>query len=62
MDPTPANLFDSYDQDFQHLCDSIKHKLDVDARDQIGGTFVTFYLAAQRALSSYHEQNNAKPH
>ena len=38
MDPTPASLFDAYEQDFQHLSSSIQQKLDVDAKDQIGGT------------------------
>ncbi|TFK26022.1 V-snare-domain-containing protein [Coprinopsis marcescibilis] len=36
MDQTPAALFESYSQDFQHLVQSIKEKLEGDAKNQIG--------------------------
>lgn len=36
MDHTPASLFDAYEQDFVHLVESVKTKLD-EIRDQRGG-------------------------
>ncbi|KAF9000109.1 vesicle transport v-snare protein vti1 [Cyathus striatus] len=36
MDESPAVLFDSYEQDFRHLIQSVEQKLGVDAKDQRG--------------------------
>jgi vesicle transport through interaction with t-SNAREs protein 1 len=38
MDSSPAALFDSYEQDFQQILESIRDKLEVDGTDQRGGT------------------------
>lgn len=36
MDQTPAGLFDVYEQDFLHLIQGVREKLDGDARNQVG--------------------------
>ncbi|KAH6881215.1 vesicle transport v-SNARE protein N-terminus-domain-containing protein [Coprinopsis sp. MPI-PUGE-AT-0042] len=36
MDQTPASLFDAYEQDFLHLIQGIREKLDGDAKTQVG--------------------------
>jgi len=36
MDPSPASLFDSYEQDFQQILQSIRDKLEGDGTDQRG--------------------------
>jgi hypothetical protein len=38
MDSSPASLFDSYEQDFQQILQSIRQKLEGDGSDQRGGT------------------------
>lgn len=38
MDNSPTALFDSYESDFKQIIDSIREKLDEDAKDQQGGT------------------------
>lgn len=40
MDNSPTSLFDSYEQDFQQLINSIREKLDGDAKDDRGGESV----------------------
>lgn len=47
MDSTPASLFDSFDQDFQHIVQSIKAKLDGEVKTQQGGVFLSSSPAAQ---------------
>jgi vesicle transport through interaction with t-SNAREs protein 1 len=37
MDNSPTALFDSYEQDFQQIVDSIKAKLDGDGKEEHGG-------------------------
>lgn len=37
MDNSPTSLFDSYEQDFQQIIDSIKLKLEGDAKDERPG-------------------------
>lgn len=37
MDSSPTALFDSYEQDFQQIIDSIKEKLDGEAKDERAG-------------------------
>jgi len=37
MDSSPVALFDSYDQDFQQIIQSIRDKLDGEANDQRAG-------------------------
>lgn len=34
MDNSPTALFDSYEQDFQQIVDSLKQKLEGDAKDE----------------------------
>ncbi|TFK32549.1 vesicle transport v-snare protein vti1 [Crucibulum laeve] len=36
MDPTPTSLFESYEQDFHHIIQSIREKLEGDGKDQRG--------------------------
>jgi hypothetical protein len=38
MDQTPAALFDAYFQDFSHIIESIRTKLDTEIKEQRGGT------------------------
>lgn len=38
MDSSPTALFDSYEQDFQQILQSIRQKLEGDGSDQRGGT------------------------
>jgi vesicle transport through interaction with t-SNAREs 1 len=37
MDNSPTALFDSYEQDFQQIVDSLKQKLEGDAKDERAG-------------------------
>jgi len=37
MDNSPTALFDSYEQDFQQIVDSLKEKLEGDVKDERGG-------------------------
>lgn len=41
MDNSPTALFDSYEQDFQQIVQSISQKLDGDAKEERGGTYST---------------------
>jgi vesicle transport through interaction with t-SNAREs protein 1 len=38
MDNSPTALFDSYEQDFRQIIDSIRLKLDGEGKDERGGT------------------------
>ena len=46
MDTSPTTLFDSYEQDFQHLLQGVRDKLEGDGKGQRGGLShpFTFYL------------------
>lgn len=37
MDNSPTALFDSYEQDFRQIIDSIRSKLDGEGKDERGG-------------------------
>lgn len=37
MDQSPTALFDSYESDFQQVSESIRAKLEVEAKNQQGG-------------------------
>lgn len=37
MDNSPTALFDSYEQDFQQIVDSLKEKLEGDTKDERAG-------------------------
>jgi hypothetical protein len=37
MDNSPTALFDSYEQDFQQIVDSLKQKLEGDSKDERAG-------------------------
>lgn len=52
MDSSPASLFDSYEQDFQQILQSIRQKLEGDGSDQRGGTPDTTDLPSLRGLTS----------
>jgi vesicle transport through interaction with t-SNAREs protein 1 len=41
MDSSPTSLFDSYEQDFQQILQSIREKLEGDGADQRGGRLLT---------------------
>jgi vesicle transport through interaction with t-SNAREs protein 1 len=41
MDSSPTSLFDSYEQDFQQILQSIREKLEGDGADQRGGMLLT---------------------
>lgn len=43
MDNSPTSLFESYEQDFQQIIDSIKQKLDSDAKDERPGELRHFH-------------------
>lgn len=42
MDNSPTALFDSYEQDFQQIIDSIKEKLDGNSKDAGAGKLATY--------------------
>jgi vesicle transport through interaction with t-SNAREs protein 1 len=44
MDNFPTALFDSYEQDFRQIIDSIRSELDRDGKDEHGGTCVVLVL------------------
>ena len=49
MDSSPTSLFDSYEQDFQQILQSIREKLEGDGSEQRGGAYMPtqhtfFYL------------------
>ena len=37
MDQPPTVLFESYEQDFRHVIDSVRQKLEGDAKSSVGG-------------------------
>ena len=39
MDTSPTALFDSYEQDFKQIIQSIRDKLEGDGKDAQGGTY-----------------------
>ena len=41
MDSSPTSLFDSYEQDFQQILQSIRDKLEGDGSEQRGGGWAT---------------------
>jgi hypothetical protein len=43
MDSSPTSLFDSYEQDFQQILQSIREKLEGDGSDQRGGIYTLPY-------------------
>ncbi len=40
MDLTPAGLFEDYHQDFDHLIQSIRTKLEIEVKEQQGGQWL----------------------
>jgi vesicle transport through interaction with t-SNAREs protein 1 len=57
MDSSPASLFDSYEQDFQQILQSIRQRLEGDGSDQRGGTPTWF--ASPQDLTLPPEQKKA---
>lgn len=45
MDHSPTALFDSYEQDFRQIIDSVRAKLDGDGRDERGGQCFQAHVA-----------------
>ena len=52
MDNSPTALFDTYEQDFKQIVQSISQKLEGDVRDERGGEF-----ASPHAQSEVAEEN-----
>ncbi|KAI0673298.1 vesicle transport v-snare protein vti1 [Trametes maxima] len=50
MDTSPTALFDSYEQDFKQIIQSIRDKLDGDAKDAQGGALHSSFLQRKAAL------------
>lgn len=42
MDNSPTALFDTYEQDFRQILDSVRSKLDGDGKDERGGEDNTY--------------------
>jgi len=58
MDSSPASLFNSYEQDFQQILQSIRDKLEGDGTDQRGGRLWT--PACQPNLTSLGHSSRAE--
>lgn len=43
MDNSPTALFDTYEQDFRQILDSVRSKLDGDGKDDRGGGINAYY-------------------
>lgn len=54
MDNSPTALFDTYEQDFRQILDSVRSKLDGDGKDERGGEANACALSRFRYMS---EQN-----
>lgn len=59
MDSSPASLFDSYEQDFQQILQSIRQRLEGDGSDQRGGTSETHLVCFSRPQFFSSEQKKA---
>lgn len=59
MDSSPASLFDSYEQDFQQILQSIRQRLDGDGSDQRGGTSETRVVCFSSRPQFFSEQKKA---
>lgn len=59
MDSSPAGLFDSYDQDFKHIIQGIRDKLEGSGKPERGG--IVFICAEEHGCQSVVTlQNNAR--
>lgn len=45
MDNSPSGLFDSYEQDFQHIIESVRDKLEGNGKDEQGGQLISLLPA-----------------
>lgn len=45
MDNSPTALFDTYEQDFRQIIDSVRSKLEGDGKDERGGEDNAYILA-----------------
>jgi len=61
MDSSPVALFDSYDQDFQQIIQSVREKLNGEANDQHAGMLVVLPLhqGLDSSLCTRPEQRKA---
>lgn len=52
MDQTPTALFNSYEQDFRHIVNSISEKLEGNGKNQLGGEFTSTVVSKLASYSS----------
>jgi len=43
MDNFPTALFDSYEQDFRQIIDSVRSELDIEGKEERGGSCAVMY-------------------
>lgn len=58
MDNSPTALFDTYEQDFRQILDSVRSKLDGDGKDERGGED-NAYLCGHSPICIQTEQRRA---
>lgn len=58
MDNSPTALFDTYEQDFRQILDSVRSKLDGDGKDERGGEDNIHSLP--RLINSMHPNRTEK--
>lgn len=54
MDQSPTALFDSYEQDLQQILGSVREKLDGEAKEGRGGTFLRVANARVKMYEQVH--------
>ena len=59
MDNSPTALFDTYEQDFKQIIDSIRDKLDGEGRNERGGVWLAASLFLEFAVDIF-EQSRGK--
>lgn len=56
MDSSPTALFDTYDQDFRQILDSVRSKLDGDGKDERGGEDSVHIFRRDSSICFHTEQ------
>jgi vesicle transport through interaction with t-SNAREs protein 1 len=56
MDNSPTALFDTYEQDFRQILDSVRSKLDGDGKDERGGEDSTYTPCRDSSICIQAEQ------
>lgn len=59
MDNSPTALFDTYEQDFRQILDSVRSKLGGDGKDERGGRNNTYTPRPDSPVSIQTEQRRA---